>query len=362
MDAFGTTILRIVEFILALGVLIFLHELGHYLTSKMFKIQVEEFGIGFPPRMLKLFRIGETDFTLNWIPFGAFVRPKGENDPNVPGGLSSAPPIQRLVVLLGGPLMNLLTALILLTMIYSRVGVPDMTRVLITDVTGGTPAQVAGMQAGDIFLTADNQPITTASDLQAIVRNNLGQEMTFVLQRGDQQVTLNAVPRSDYPSDQGPLGISLSVPYRNGTALEAFSLGANMIWYQSKELFSMPVRLIMGTVSADQARFVGPKGMYDIYNQARETDQENAGSSTPAATVNTLWLLANISLALGVTNLLPFPALDGGRILFLLPELLFRKRIPANYENMVNLVGFALLLLLMVVVTAQDIINPIVLP
>ena len=124
----------------------------------------------------------------------------------------------------------------------------------------------------------------------------------------------------------------------------------------------MPVRLIMGSVSADETRFVGPKGMYDIYSQARETDQENAGSSTPAATVNTLWLLANISLALGVTNLLPFPALDGGRILFLLPELLFRKRIPANYENMVNLVGFALLLLLMVVVTAQDIINPIVLP
>ena len=124
----------------------------------------------------------------------------------------------------------------------------------------------------------------------------------------------------------------------------------------------MPIRLIMGSVPADQARFVGPKGMYDIYTQARDTDQENAGSSTPADTVNTLWLLANISLALGVTNLLPLPALDGGRIVFVLPELLFKKRIPAKFENMVNLVGFALLLLLMVAVTAQDIIKPMVLP
>lgn len=362
MEAIGSTALRILEFILALGVLIFLHELGHYLTSKLFKIQVEEFGFGFPPRMLKLFRIGETDFTLNWIPFGAFVRPKGENDPNVPGGLASAPPIQRLIVLLGGPLMNLLTAVILLTVIYGRVGVPDMSRVLITDVTANTPAQSAGMQAGDIFITANGQPITTASDLQAIVRTNLGQEMTFVLQRDNQQVTIKAVPRTEYPSDQGPLGVSLSVPYKSGTAIEALSLGASMTLYQSKELFSMPIRLIQGKVSADQARFVGPKGMYDIYSQARQTDEENAGSSTPAATVNTLWLLANISIALGVTNLLPFPALDGGRILFVLPELLFKKRIPAKYENMVNLVGFTLLLILMVVVTAQDIINPVVLP
>ncbi|HOD05757.1 MAG TPA: site-2 protease family protein, partial [Anaerolineaceae bacterium] len=110
-----TSLLRILEFILALGVLVFLHELGHFLVSRFFKIEIEEFGFGFPPRMVKLFKLGGTDFTINWIPFGAFVRPKGENDPEVSGGLASANPWVRLAVLLGGPVMNLLTGVILFT-------------------------------------------------------------------------------------------------------------------------------------------------------------------------------------------------------------------------------------------------------
>lgn len=362
MDAFGSTLLRILEFILSLGVLIFLHELGHYLTSKLFKIEVEEFGLGFPPRLVKLFRIGETDFTLNWIPFGAFVRPKGENDPAVPGGLANASPLKRLCVLFGGPLMNLLTAVILFAVIYARVGVPDMSRVLVAGVTENTPAQSAGIQPGDIFISADGSPITTASDLQTIVQTKLDLEMTFVLQRGDQQITLNAVPRKEHPSDQGPLGVTLGVPYKSGSIGETIPLAFKMTYYQSKELISLPVRLLQGTVAASEARFVGPKGMYDIYSQARQLDEENAGSAIPAATVNTLWLLANISIALGVTNLLPLPALDGGRMLFVLPEIVLRKRVPAKYENMVHMIGFLLLLILMVVITAQDILNPIVLP
>jgi regulator of sigma E protease len=122
--------------------------------------------------------------------------------------------------------------------------------------------------------------------------------------------------------------------------------------------------LLRGQVAAEDARMVGPVGMYDIYSQVRNRDltAETQPASSPAESLNRFWLLGIISIALGFTNLLPLPALDGGRILFLLPELLFRKRVPARYENMVHLVGFAALLALMVYITTQDITDRIVLP
>ena len=175
--------------------------------------------------MLKMFRLGGTDFTLNWIPFGAFVLPKGENDPTVPGGMASAAPVKRLLVLLGGPLMNILTAVLLFAVIYARVGVPDLGKVLVASISTDTPAQTAGMQAGDIFISADGQPIANAADLQAIVQTKLDQEMTFVLQRGGQPITVIAVPRKDHPTDQGPLGVTLDVPYKSGTTGETAYTG-----------------------------------------------------------------------------------------------------------------------------------------
>ncbi len=128
MNAILSTLVRILEFVVAFGLLVFLHELGHYLMSKVFNIEVEEFGFGFPPRLVKLFQFRETEFTLNWIPFGAFVRPKGENDPTVPGGLAAASPWARLAVLFGGPAMNLITGIFLFSLVFTQVGAPELTR------------------------------------------------------------------------------------------------------------------------------------------------------------------------------------------------------------------------------------------
>jgi regulator of sigma E protease len=149
------------------------------------------------------------------------------------------------------------------------------------------------------------------------------------------------------------------------TMLQAVPYGVQLAYEQGKLLVSMPVRLIQGQVAPEEARFVGPKGMYDIYAQARERDSE-VSSTTPTSptppAVNTLYLMATISVALGMTNLFPIPALDGGRIIFIIPEILLRRRVPAQYENMVHLIGFAALILLMVYITTQDFVNPIVLP
>lgn len=359
METLIATFLRILEFILALGFLIFVHELGHFLFTKLFKIEVEEFGFGFPPRMLRLFKIKETEFTLNWIPFGAFVRPKGENDPDVPGGMNSAHPAKRLVILAGGPLFNLVTGVLLFSLVFSLSGAPVPNVVQIVYVNPGSPAESAGLMAGDQIVSVNQVTITNSSQLSSEIYANLGDEISIAYRRGDQVFTTRAVPRENPPEGEGALGITMGSLVREVNFIQAVPLAVRDTFTQARALISLPIQLIRGQVSADQARMVGPVGMYGLYDLVRSEDRQAAQENPSNAPIRTIYLLAIISVALGITNLLPVPALDGGRILFVLPELIFRKRIPAQYENMVHLIGFAALIVLMIVITAQDIINPI---
>ena len=362
------TIVAIVEFILALSVLAFLHELGHFLTSRMFNIEVEEFGIGFPPRAVKLFTWKGTIFSLNWIPFGAFVRPKGENDPAVPGGLGAAHPLKRLVVLLGGPVMNLIVGVILFVALFMETGAPDSSRVLITGTLPNSPAEAVGLISGDIVTKINDTPVTSTDQMSALVKASAGQEITIYVLRDGKPTQFKATPRVTPPTGEGPLGVYLSNPVVPIAIGQAVPMGIEMIGRYGHAMLSLPGQLIAGTISPDQSRLVGPKGMFDIFAQARTRDIQTtatppASTSTPATpAVNVLGFLAIISTALGITNLLPLPALDGGRILFLLPELLFNKRVPPEKENMIHAIGFTALLVLVAVITLQDFINPIVLP
>ena len=365
MDAVLDTLVRIAEFIIAFGLLVFLHEFGHYIMAKLFNIEVEEFGFGFPPRMLRLFKFRETEFTLNWIPFGAFVRPKGENDPNVPGGLASASPWARLAVLGGGSLMNLATGVLLFGLVFNQVGVANRQVVLISDVAENTPASQAGIQPNDEVLTANGVRIDSMDRLRQVVDQNLGKEIPITLKRGNETIETSATPRANPPAGQGALGIVMSNPVRQVSWLEAIPQAVSTTIDQGRQLITLPVMLIRGQLSAEEGRLVGPKGIYDIYQEARSRDQEGANipaAEQPSPWLNRLGLLATLSVALGYTNLLPIPALDGGRILFVLPEILLRRRVPAQYENMIHLIGFAALILLMIYITTQDIINPIQLP
>ncbi len=356
-------ILRILEFVILFGFLLFTHEFGHFIISKLFKVEVEEFGFGFPPRIVRLFRLWGTDFTLNAIPFGGFVRPKGENDPNVPGGLGSAKPGVRLSVLLGGPVMNILTGVLLFSIVFSQVGVPQRKVVQIMGVNEGSPAQAAGIQVGDVVISIEDEPIKSMETLSKLVYSNLGEEITFVVERSSQKVNVEVTPRTEWPQNEGPLGISMGNPVSQATLLEAVPFGFEMAYQQVRTLISLPGQLIAGTVAPEQARFVGPVGMFNIFSQTRDLDEEQqAEAPSQPQGLNTLYLLAVLAVALGITNLLPIPALDGGRILFLVPEILFKKRVPPKYENLLHFIGFAALIALMVYITAQDIINPIVMP
>jgi regulator of sigma E protease len=154
------TIQLIFEFVVGIALIIILHELGHFIACRLLKVEVEEFGLGLPPRAVTLFEAQGTKFTLNWLPLGGFVRPKGENDPEVEGGLAASPPWVRIIVYAAGGFMNILTAILLYALIISMVGKPDPARqdvVEIVSVASGSPAELAGIQPKDILVSINGK-------------------------------------------------------------------------------------------------------------------------------------------------------------------------------------------------------------
>ena len=356
------TALSLIEFIAALSLLLFIHEMGHFLVGKLFKIKAEEFGFGYPPKILKLFTLGGTDFTLNLIPFGAFVRFKGENDPEETGGLASANKWKRLATLAAGAGMNLITGILLFSYVISSTGLPNSKVVTIAAVEQDSPASLAGILPEDIIQSVNSVPITDMREVGEIIQQNLGKTVTINLTRNNEAIETDLVPRSNPPEGQGALGIVMKNPVDSVGFFAALPAGGKLALDQGKQLISMPLMLIRGQVQSQEMRLLSPKGIYDVYSQVRSEERQVEQGQPKLAFVNIAWFFGLISVALGFSNLLPIPALDGGRILFILPEILFGKRVPAKYENMVHLIGYTSLLLLMGYVFYQDFVNPIVLP
>ncbi|MFZ3069687.1 MAG: M50 family metallopeptidase [Anaerolineaceae bacterium] len=352
----------ILQFVFIFGLLIFFHELGHFLASKALGIEIEEFGFGYPPRLVKLGTWKGTDVTLNWIPFGGFVRPKGEGDANVQGGMSAAPAWKRLIILLSGPVMNFLVGIIVLIVMYAAVGTPVTSQVLITEVSPDSPAQTAQLQPGDIITKVDDTPVTDVTQLQSLIQENLGKEISLTLQRDDQTVSVTLTPRVNPPEGKGAVGVMLSNPLQPMPFFDAVGSAFKTFGYQAHETLMLPVNLINGSVSGDEARLVGIKGIFDLFSNATKLDETSPVASATPLPVYRLSIVSTVAIALGLTNLLPIPALDGGQILFLLPEFLFKKRIPQNVANAINTVFFFLLIILMVYVNVQDFINPVLQP
>ncbi len=359
-------------FILVFGGMVFIHEFGHFLAARFLNIEVEEFGFGFPPRLMTLFKWKGTEFTLNALPLGGFVRPKGENDPSVPDGLAAANPWKRLGVLFAGPLMNFLTAVVVTSIIISMNGMSVEGKVLIENVTEASPAQQAGIMPNDVLVSVNGTPVSTLDAARNLIRAGVDTPVQFHLERNGAPVDITATPLSSRPADQGALGVALAYPRRSATPGEVMIGGFKYSGLMALQIINIPVGLIRGTLNSGEVRLIGMKGIYDILNQAVSTDIQTRQpvSTTPPTsstgskpvssypTNNTLEVIVSLSLSLAVFNLLPIPALDGGRILFALPEILFKKRIPYKLENVVNGVAMLLLILLMVVINAMDFINP----
>ncbi len=344
---------NILEFVLPIVLLIIIHELGHFAAAKFFKIDVEEFGLGFPPRAVRLFKIAETEYTLNWLPLGGFVRIKGETD-DVSGGLNQANPWVRIAVFAAGPIANIATAILLLALFFNQVGRPDLTRVLVVNVAENSPAEMAGIQPNDIITRFNDVVVDSGDALNNAVQASLGVESVVELERGGENLTVTLVPRANPPEGEGAIGIQRSYATLPVSFFEGMAWGTSAVWDYAQLLLTIPGRLINGTMNPEDARLVGYKGMYDMHQMVKDTPLPQG----VAPWVNSLSFFATISISLGLLNLFPIPAVDGGRILFTLPELIFRRRIPLQYENAINAVSFMLLLALLIYINIQDVVNP----
>ena len=436
-------LITIVSFVIVLGVLVFFHELGHYWVARRNGIVVEEFGMGYPPRLLKLFTYDGTVFTINLIPFGGFARMKGEDGADMaPGSFNAASRWGRASTLVAGPLMNVVLALVFFTASYLAGFPMAAAHPQLTAVAPDSVARQLGLQPGDILLTADNRPTVVSIEpgvnskgweakaatapttltisrngqmieiavpsqqtletllatatyetvldtqitdiapespaaLQGIqpkdfiykvgdtivsfdgtsvnqaVKENLGREVTLTLLRDGQWVTIAVTPRlpEQTPEGQGPLGTRL----RFNSVITTLPLGESL-WrgtvttmQQIGLIIQLPYLLFAGYLAPADAQLSGPVGIARLVGDAVSVTMDT-GFWFP------IWQLsAALSAALAITNLLPLPALDGGRLLFIFIETLRGRRINPEREGLVHMVGFMLLLGLMIYITVQDI-------
>jgi regulator of sigma E protease len=356
----------ILEFAFALIALVILHEFGHFIACRLFNIEVDEFGLGLPsPKSILLFESGGTKFTFNWLLLGGFVRPKGENDPNVPGGLAAASPWKRICVFLAGPLMNLTVGVVLYALLFSRFGypsaVPNQMEVYVPTTKDFTnsPANQAGLQTCDIFTDINGTVPTDVDTARTAIYDNLGKPITITYQRDGETAQVSLTPDPNPTPEKGAIGVNLlgnPLKFEHISWYAVWTHGAEAVYQYANALITLPGKLIRKQIPAAEGRMVGIKGMADIYNSVR-SGSGPANACIPRG-VNVVNFFAAITISLGLLNLLPIPALDGGQILFVLPEILFKRRIPPEYAGIINGIFLLLLIALLLFVNLQDFIHP----
>lgn len=353
----GPTILL---FIAVLAALVLVHELGHYLAARFFGIDVEEFGVGFPPRAWSV-KKGKTVWSVNWIPLGGFVKIKGEDDPDAagPGTFSHKPAYQRAIVIGAGVFMNLVLSSVLFAGGFMS-GVPQLAdglpesarvrdpRVQIVEVLPDSPAAQAGFRPGDVVVALDGDAYGRIDDIQAHVNAAAG-PVTVEIRRGKEIVSTVLIPKTDEASGRKIMGVALvesaivSYPW-----YEAVPRGVGATFFYVKEIVVSLGELIGGLFVGKKpgVEFSGPVGIAVLTGQA--------------ARLGFTYLMqfaALLSVNLAVINILPIPALDGGRLLFIVIEKFRGRGVRPIVEAVTHRIAFFLLLGLVVLVTVNDLIR-----
>ncbi len=349
--------LTVVSFLVVMSILVFVHEFGHFIVAKRNHIVVEEFGFGFPPRLIKLGERDGTVYSINAIPFGGFVRLRGEDDPSQSGSMAGAPKLARTATLLAGPAMNLLLAVMLFSTWVALTGLPDQSKAtgaVIDEVSPNSPASLAGMRAGDKIVAVSGHPVASFADLQQLTSANLGRPTAYQVERQASGIlrtlTLSITPRVQPPAGEGALGVSIvPPPLRPVAPGEAVAFGFEQTASLIVLTFQIPAELIRAGKPIADAGFMGPVGI------AAVTGQVVRSSIAIDSIKPVLSFMAALSTALGLTNLLPIPGLDGGRLLFVIVEAVRRKRVEPMQEGIVHLIGMGLLLILVAMLTVSEV-------
>lgn len=427
-------LLTIVSFIIVLSIIVFVHESGHYLAARHVGVRVQQFSIGFPPRMFGK-KVGETEYVFSWIPLGGYVKLEGQNiedeNPDDPRNYASKSLLQRLYILVAGPVANLLLALAIMPLVFIigvetpayRLGPADIVgtapgsqaekagfqagdrivavgevetatwnevyrevarqailddsvtlladrggrrvphslasaplnegssigwRPLVAPIAGsiapGSAAEAAGMQPGDRIVRIDGQPITRWDQIPREIQKGAGAPTAFTLERGADTLYLQITPRPNPGTPKWLIGISPGRSVQRHGFVKSVRLGTERLWEITSATFVFLGRLLTGQGSVDAVG--GPVKIAQYVGQAARS-----------GAANLMFLMAVISLQLGIFNLLPIPALDGGHILMLAVELVKGSPLSAKLRERTQLIGFSLLILMILLVTYNDIVQ-----
>jgi regulator of sigma E protease len=330
-------LLTVISFIFVFGLIVMSHEFGHYITARLNDVKIIEFSLGMGPAIYKREK-GETLFSVRALPIGGYVKMEGEDGVSEdPRSFVNKKPIQRLLVLAAGAIMNFILAYVLLVIIMFGLGFPSTT---IDEVIADYPAVEAGLMTGDKIVSIDGQAITSWDDVIQNISISEGKTLNVVVERGNSKIETQLTPKLSEEDGTYKIGITSALKKQPA---KAFTYAGKQFATFFTDIFRFFIQLGQNKVEGE---IIGPVGMVNVIGQASKV-----------GFLNLLYIAAYISVNLGIVNLLPFPALDGGRIVFVIIEMIKGSPVDREKEGYIHFIGISILMALMIFLVFRDISN-----
>ncbi|MBQ7543689.1 MAG: RIP metalloprotease RseP [Synergistaceae bacterium] len=341
--------LSLIAFVIVIAVCVVVHEYGHYITARLLGVQVHEFAFGMGPAILQRKDRKNMLWSLRIFPVGGFCRLAGMNEEEdgenvIPGmGFNEQPAWKRFLILLNGSAFNILLAVVLMALFLWGNGILDMNSTRIGEIMPGFPSEQAGLKVGDEVLAVNGHNAAKWREMSELIRTEGAKspELTLTVRRGEETITLTVNVPNNEEYGRPMLGVSPSLT--RYTFLQACRSSLSYTYRMSRMMLQGIAEFVLGR---QEAEVTGPVGIASM-----------SGKAMRSGFWDFLTFIAIIALNLGILNLFPIPALDGGRILFTLLEIITRRRLPEKIEEWIHTAGFVVLISLMILITCKDVYN-----